>query len=400
MPDAVVIGAGPAGLAAARELSRRGVETVVLERADAVGGTWRGGYDSLRLNTVRSLSHLPGKRLSRGAGRWVPRAALLRYLGQYAAENRLDVRLETEVLRIDRDGDGWRVATSRGPVEAAAVVVATGECNVPRVPDWPGRDAFSGKLLHSADYRDPAVFRDADILVVGSGNSGAEIAVELASVAGRVRLAVRTPPQIVPRSVLGIPFNVVAVATRPLGLSDQAVRLVQRLGLPDLEDRGLPRPTQRSSRQFGQHRVVPIFTLGSFVDAVAAGRIEIVGAVTGFSGPRVLLEDDAIEPDVVVVATGYDCALEPLVGHLGVLDDDGLPLVAGASTHSAAPQLYFTGFTNPITGNLRELRLDARRIGRAQSAAAGRRRRWAISRHPQLSAGPAGTEPSRATAAP
>jgi cation diffusion facilitator CzcD-associated flavoprotein CzcO len=398
MVDVLVIGAGPGGLAAARELGRRGASVLVIERTAAVGGTWRGGYDSLRLNTVRSLSHLPGGRLPRRLGRWVPRGELLRYLDDYVSENRLEVKLETEARRLERCAEGWEVDTSAGPIEARCVVVATGECNTPRIPPWPGR--FSGRLLHSADYRRPDELEGGDVLVVGAGNSGAEIAVELVGIARRVRLAVRTPPQIVPRTVAGIPTNLIAVVTRRVGLTDPTVRALQRLCVPDLERFGLPRSTRPASRQFAEHRVVPIFTLGSYVDAVSEGRVEIVKPVTGFDGARVLLEDGAVEPEVVIAATGYDCGLEQLVGHLGVLSGDGLPLVTGGATHPAAPGLYFTGFTNPITGNLRELRLDARRIGRAHAAPAWRRRRWPISRHPQPSVGQGGAEPSRATAAP
>src|SRR3954463_15648017 len=141
MSRAVVVGAGPGGLAAAAMLRRAGVDALVLERSDAVAASWRSHYDRLHLHTVRWLSHLPGYRLSRRHGRWVHRDGVVRYLERYVRHHALDVRLGVEVGRIDRaDGAGWRVETSDGPLEAERVVVATGYNHTPSLQEWPGRD--------------------------------------------------------------------------------------------------------------------------------------------------------------------------------------------------------------------------------------------------------------------
>src|SRR3954451_22425251 len=125
--EAIVTGAGPAGLATAARLKKRGIDAVLLERDEAVASSWRKHYDRLHLHTVRWLSHLPGYRLSRRHGRWVHRDGVVRYLERYARHHALDVRLGLEVRRIDRaEGPGWRVDTSDGPLEAERVVVATG----------------------------------------------------------------------------------------------------------------------------------------------------------------------------------------------------------------------------------------------------------------------------------
>jgi cation diffusion facilitator CzcD-associated flavoprotein CzcO len=240
--EAVIVGAGPAGLAAAAELGRRGIRALVLERADAVAASWRGRYDRLRLNSSRWTSQLPGARYARGTGVFPPRDEVVRYLEEYASSRALDVRFDTRGERIDRDGDAWRLRTSTGDVVARHVIVATGYDHTPHIPDWPGREAFSGRLLHASDYRNPAAFRDADVLVVGSGCSGMEIAYDLATGgAARVRLAVRTSPNILLRTAIG---PVLGRLVLKLGdeRADKVMRAAQRRTVGDLEPYGLPIP--------------------------------------------------------------------------------------------------------------------------------------------------------------
>src|ERR1700744_452627 len=136
-----VIGGGPAGLAAAAELRRRGMHPVVLERGEQVGASWRAGYDRLHLHTVRGLSGLPGLAIPRAAGRWPSRDAVIDYLERYRARHALEVRGATEVERITkaqaRDGAGarWVIQTTAGErLPARSVVVATGHAHTPLVP--------------------------------------------------------------------------------------------------------------------------------------------------------------------------------------------------------------------------------------------------------------------------
>ncbi|MEU3949435.1 NAD(P)/FAD-dependent oxidoreductase [Streptomyces sp. NPDC029526] len=365
-----VIGGGPGGLAAAQALRARGIRAVVLERSEAVGASWRRHYDRLRLHTTRRLSALPGLPMPRRFGRWVSRDDVVRYLEKYAEHHRLEIVTGVEVDRVERtaDGTGWLLrATGGRELTGAAVVVATGYNHTPRVPDWPGRASYTGEFLHAHAYRNPVPFAGRDVLVAGVGNTGAEIAVDLVEGgAARVRLSVRTAPHIVRRSTAGWPaqYSGVLVRRLPVGLVDRLSRAQARVALPDLSAHGLPRPdTGLYSRVL--EGAIPVQDVG-LVDAVRTGRVEIVAAVEGFDDGAVLLADGTrIEPDAVVAATGYVRALEGLVGHLGVLDDRGRPVAHGGRSPAGAPGLYFTGFTNPISGNLREMALDAERIARA-----------------------------------
>ncbi|MGW1882337.1 flavin-containing monooxygenase [Streptomyces sp. NPDC001970] len=363
-----VIGAGPGGLAAAAALRERGVRAVVLEKSESVGASWRGHYDRLHLHTTRRLSGLPGLAMPRKFGRWVSRDNVIRYLETYAEFHELELVTGVEVSRIERDGSDWVLHASGGRrLTGRAVVVATGHNHTPRLPDWPGRDAYPGELLHASAYRDPAPYAGKDVLVVGVGNTGAEIAVDLVEGgASRVRLAIRTVPHIVRRSTAGWPAQRTGILVRrlPVRMVDKAGGLLARAAVPDLSAQGLPRPDTGLYSRVGQG-AIPVQDVG-LIDAIRAGRVEPVAAVESFDGDKVVLADGSrLSPDTVIAATGYSRALEPLVGHLGVLDERGRPVVHGGRSAREAPGLYFTGFTNPISGMFREMALDARKIARA-----------------------------------
>jgi putative flavoprotein involved in K+ transport len=345
--DVVVIGAGPAGLAAAAELSRLEVPATVLERRDVVGSSWRGRYDRLRLNTSRLSSALPGSRFPKGTPLFPTRDQYVRYLEGYATGHGLDIEFGVEVTRIDRgDPGGWRVSTSAGEYRPAQVIIATGHQHTARLPDWPGRDRFAGRLLHAADYRNPQDFQGSDVLVVGPGSSGLEIAYDLATGgAARVRLAVRTPPHIVLRMAGPVPgeYPALLLEALPPRIADPQVAFVQRKTIGDLSQYGLAEPAEGFFARALREQKVPAIVDPEMIGAIKARRIEIVPAVDSVdeAGAR-LAGGTTITPDAIIAATGYDTALGPVVGHLGVLDARGVPAIHGGPP--AAPGLRFIGF--------------------------------------------------------
>ncbi|WP_156725043.1 flavin-containing monooxygenase [Streptomyces apocyni] len=371
-----VIGGGPGGLSAAAALRAQGVRAVVLERSDSIGASWRQHYDRLRLHTTRRLSSLPGLTMPRSFGRWVARDNVIRYLERYADFHDLEIVTGVEISRIDRApaGDGWLLHGSGGrELTGSAVVIATGYNHTPHLPDWPGLDTFPGKFLHAADYRNAAPYAGQDVLVVGVGNTGAEIAVDLVEGgAARVRLAVRTAPCILRRTTLGWSAQRSGVLFRrlPASLVDRLSRPLAKLATPDLSAQGMPRPST-GPRVRAKEGTLPVLDMG-LVNAVRHGHVEPVAAVASFergensgSGDVVLADGSRLSPQTVIAATGYRTALEPLVGHLGVLNARGLPVSHGRRTPTATPGLYFTGYTTPVSGALRELALNAKKIAKA-----------------------------------
>jgi putative flavoprotein involved in K+ transport len=368
MESVLVIGAGPAGLAVGAALKDLGVSSLLVDRNRAVGDSWRAHYDRLHLHTTRAFSALPGMAIPREYGQWVSRDDVVRYLEAYARHHALPVRLGVGVEGIAREGNAWRVSTSDGALKAERVVVATGYNHTPFLPEWPGRAQFSGELIHASKYKNAGPFRGRDVLVVGAGNTGAEIAVDLVEGgARRVRLSIRTPPNIILRSVGGVPSQAIAIVLRnlPTGVVDPFVSVIQRLTIGDLSKYGLPPAPRGVYSQVVNDAQIPILDVG-LIEMVKSGKVEVVKAVERFEGGEVVLADGArVAAEVVIAATGYQRGLEKLVGHLGVLDARGLPIVHGEVTHAKAPGLHFIGYTNPVSGNLRELAIDARRIARA-----------------------------------
>lgn len=371
LAEAIVLGAGTAGLAAAAALRHVGVEAIVLEQADQVGASWRTRYDGLRLNTPGWMSTQPGYRASRRRyGEYPSRDAWIQYLEDYAAHHRIDIRFGTQVRRVAPTDGGWRVDTDGGDLDARFVVIATGYDREPNLPDWPGREDFTGELIHSSAYRNAKPYRGRDVLVVGPNITGSEVAHFLSrGGAGRVRVSCRTPPNVMRRKYLGVPvqLNGVALQHVPLPVADEIIWFGQRLFFGDLDRYGLPRSPLGVATTLRRRQRGPVFDDG-FIAGVKAGRIEIVAAVDGFDGPDVLLAGGIrIQPDAVIAATGYRRGLEGLVGHLGVLDEDGIPFVSGANQCPSAPGLFFNGYRTELSGQLRLMRPDARAIARAAS---------------------------------
>jgi putative flavoprotein involved in K+ transport len=366
--NALVIGAGNAGLGAAAMLQRTGVRVKVLERGVGAGASWRRRYDALRLNSLGTMSGPPGLRVDRSYGPYPTRDQWVSHLERYAHNCGLELKVGVEVHRVDRDGHGWRLRTSSGEHCARYVVVATGLDVVPDMPQWPGSEAFDGRLIHAASFQNPAPFVGRDVLVVGVGNTGSEIAYLLAKGgAARVRVAVRTPPNIFPRMLLGRPLYPAAVILEklPTPLADAIGRLTQRMIYGDLSRYGLPVAPLGAKSTVHQRGIGPTIEHG-FVDAIKSRQMEIVAAVDHFKGADVVLADGSrIQPQIVIAATGYRIELAQLVGHLVELDPFGRPIVDRNQSSSSAPGLFFSGYWSGVCGPMRRMRLEARQIARA-----------------------------------
>ncbi len=371
--DVAIVGAGPAGVAVALSLRDRGLCPLLIDRADEVASSWRARYDRLKLNTGRPFSHLPNRPYPKGTAMFPTRDDVVAHLERHARESGIELRLGTEVTRIDRQGTGWRLVTSTGEIDARQVVVANGNQHTPRIPEWPGE--FTGAVLHSSAYRNPGPYQAKSVLVVGSGSSGMEIAHDLATGgAAKVWLAVRTPPNIMLRSLPGgLPGDLVSLPLYrlPVRIADAIGRAARRKNLGDLSEFGLPIPEEGVFSRVKRLDQVPSLVDMDVIDAIRDGSIEVVSTVESFDGDKVVLVDGSrLDPHAVVLATGYLRGLDSLVGHLGVLGASGKPVVVGE--RPAAPGLRFLGYsTRPsLIGYMaKQSKRMAKRIARELSAA-------------------------------
>lgn len=363
----IVVGAGPAGIASALALKDAGLAPLVLDQADRVAASWRTRYDGLRLNTWRRFSHLPGRPFPKGTPTFPSRDQLIEHVERHAGEDGIELRLGTRVERLDRDDGEWVVRIGEGEIRAPQVVVALGLDQAPFIPEWPGRDAFEGALLHSSQYRNAEPFKGRRAMVVGPGSSGMEIARELAEGgAAKVWLAVRTPPNILLRQGPGpVPGDLIGTWLwhLPTRVADRIARFASRMDLGDMTEYGLAAPERGVFSDVRMRGKVPAIVDAEVIEAIKEGRIEVVSAVESLDSSGVELADGRrVEPEAVICATGYRRELEAMLGHLGVLGERGMPKAIGP--RPAAEGLRFIGYL-PRPGGLGYMGTEARRAARA-----------------------------------
>jgi len=367
MPEStvVIVGGGASGLSAAGALQRRGIKAVILEEDKELGGTWVRRYDRLHLHTVRGFSGLAHFSIPRRYSKYLSREEFVAYLAEYAQH--FDLRVVTgcpvQKVRIEADRPpSWTAVTARGDWHCRVIVIATGQYRVPIMPDWGGRDTYRGDLAHSSRYRSALPYSGKRVLVVGAGNSGTEIAADLAEHgAAHVALSIRTPPPIVPRDPFGMPVQRTGILLSflPSAVADRLARLTSRLVLGDLTRHGLQTPQWMPYSA----RRVPVIDVG-FVSALKERRVQIRPALARLTATAAVFEDGSAEPfDAIIAATGFSTGLNELLEAKGVLNELNEP-VDPSGQPTARPGMFFMGYTHSLRGHLFEANLASRRLAR------------------------------------
>jgi len=389
----VIIGAGPAGLATGACLRQAGIDSVILEKSDRVASAWHRHYERLHLHTDKTRSTLPFAPFPDDYPRYPSRLQVIEYLEEYARRFELAIELDTEVLAAQPQPDGWRIETrdrttrdttgelsveapstdappgdapSAGQPktrESSDLVVATGYNRTPILPSWPGMDEFGGTILHSSEYRNGKPYTDREVLVVGFGNSGGEIAVDLFEHGARPHLAVRSPVNVIPRELFGIPILAVGKLQRllPPAVADLINAPLLAAVIGDLTPWGLRKLPYGPSTQIREHGRIPLIDVGT-IALIKDGSIAVEPGIERFTADGVVFDDDTTERfDAIVLATGYRPRVQDfLQGAEITLDPDGTPRVSGRATE--LPGLYFCGFYVSPRGMLREIAHEAERI--------------------------------------
>ena len=366
MPESavIVVGGGASGLSTAAALIQLGIHSVVLEQDRELGGTWARRYDRLHLHTVRRFSGLAHFPIPSRYPTYLSRDDIVAYLKEYARHFALRIVTGATVQAIRprrASPDGWSVEMVGGDAwHGRVVVIATGQYRQPIVPPWKGRDTYAGRLAHSATYLNASPYVSQRILVVGAGNSGAEIATDLSeNGAAYVAVSVRTPPPIVPRDPFGLPVQRTSIllSALPPIIANRLGWATARLALGDLTRYGMP------TGEFAPYttRRIPLIDVG-FVDALKRGRVNVRPALERLTPTGAVFADDTSEPfDAIIAATGFTTGLESLTDVANVLDERGEPRgTSGEPT--AQPGLYFVGFTHSLRGHLFEANRASRRL--------------------------------------
>lgn len=343
-PRVAIVGAGAAGLAVAACLLERKVPATLFDAGREVGESWRRRYDALVLHTTRRMNALPFWPMAGRGWGFPSKDEFADYLEEYARWFGLKPRLQCPVTRVDRTGGHWWVTTPERPRSYRAVVVATGLARKPIVPELPGERDPELECLHSAQYRHGEAFRGRKVLVVGFGNSGAEIAVDLAGHGAHPILSARSAVTVVPARR----FGVSTLSFAPM--LERGPRLLAD-GLSTLTAWPERRAIRRSGGLVGSEGAfsktmcegkVPIVDMG-IAEALKMGRVRLRPAVCALQGREARFEDGTrSQVDAVVWATGYAPAIEEFFGPHETVADHGKPHRSGRE--SELPGLFFVGF--------------------------------------------------------
>ncbi|MBD2753949.1 flavin-containing monooxygenase [Spirosoma validum] len=372
--NTLIIGAGPAGLAMAGQLAHRKLPFTVLEASDYIGFSWRNHYDRLHLHTVKEHSALPHLPYPANHPTYVSRLQFIEYLEQYAAHFGIKPIFNQKVTHITRNPvDGtWQVQTETDTFTASRVVVATGYNRAAHVPELPGQRNFRGIIWHSHEYRNGAPFRNENVLVVGMGNTGAELALDLLENGAKPFISVRGPVNIIHRDLFGYPAQKMAIMMKkfPGWFTDFMARLMREISIGDLSAYGLGKPAHSPTQDLRRGKP-PVIDVGT-LDQIKAGTITVLPGIERISRDSrltktVTFTDGRELPfDAIILATGYLPALTTVIGTEladNVLNERGYPKNLWFDDRSLRG-LYFLGFSTPITGVIYHLNIDSEKIAK------------------------------------
>jgi len=371
--EVLIIGAGPAGLAMGASLRRAGVPFEILEREDRVGAAWYHHYDRLHLHTDKKRSSLPYFRFPKNYPKYPSRLQVIEYLNAYAERFAIEPKFGQNVEWASHENGVWYTATQDREYRSRCLVVASGYTARPKIPRWPGQDSYRGKIFHSSEYKNGAPYRDRAVLVVGFGNSGGEISIDLHEHGAKPCLAVRGPINVIPRDLFGVPIIAVAKAMRrlPNRLADMLTSPVVRGFFGDLRSLGLMPARYGPFAQVDRMALVPIIDVGT-IELIRQGHIKICPGIERFTESGVVFTDGSeLDFDAVVLATGFRPAVSSFLIDSPELDSSGVPRRTGREAES--PGLFFCGFYIAPTGMFREIAREAKRIARAIAKKLGKR---------------------------
>lgn len=362
--NTLIIGAGPAGLAVAGRLTKLGLPFLMLEKNNQIGDAWQRHYDRVCLHTVKEHSDLPHLPMPEHYPVYVPRLDLIAYWQDYARQMGILPLAGQHVNNIRRDNARWVVTTQTGTFTAGNVVVCSGYNRVPNFPTWPGQEIFGGTILHSSEYRNADPFRGKCVLLIGIGNTGAELALDLYEKGAFPTISVRGPVNFIRRDLGGRPAQRTAIllGKLPNWAFDFISKQVQKLTVGDLAPYGIPASPYAPSEQLRRFGKVPVIDIGT-IELIKQRKVVIRPDIRSFQADGVTFANGQTEPfDAVIACTGYRAQVEDFVTNAQpLLNERGYPSQLWFDD-DAFRGLYFCGFSTPLSGILRNIKMDSEKI--------------------------------------
>jgi indole-3-pyruvate monooxygenase len=361
--NTLVIGASVSGLATAACLARENIEYIIIEKQDRAASPWRHHYDRLHLHTSKRFSNLPLKKFGKDIPKYPSRQQVVNYLDDYQREFDILPVFNTKAVSVGKENGFWITETNHHQYESQNLVMATGPYGKPRPIEFRGAETFRGKIVHSRDYKTGRDFKDQNVLVVGFGNSACEIAIDLYEQGARPSMAVRSPVNVVPRDVLGIPIQELSIFLNRLSPStaDAISAPLIRVLVGDLGKLGLKKMPYGPLEQIHRDGTAPVLDIG-MLRLIREEHIKIYGDIDHMDGDRIYFKDGSSGNfDAVVAAIGYTENFSEFLDVEKMRLDD-LKLPAAKQKYFGRDGLYFCGYYISPTGQFREIASDAKKI--------------------------------------
>ncbi len=350
----IIIGAGPAGLAMAGRLHHAGIDYTILEKSKKVGNAWHNHYDRLHLHTVKQWSHLPYMPFPNDFPTYVSRKQLVDYFDKYVARFNIQPIFNEEINSIKKKREHWQLNASSGKSYFAEnVIIATGLNSKPNIPKWEGQEEFNGDIIHSAFYKNPKPYIGKKTLVVGFGNTGAEVALDLSEHGVETYVVARGEISLVPRDLNGRPVQVTAkqLEKLPFGFGDWLGSQIRKIYFGNVKKYGIKVAKGHPAVLLKETGKTPLIDIGT-ITAIKKGQIKILPDIDYFTAKGVQFKNGQhIDFDSVILATGFHAKIEKLIERgQELLDKYNCPKGAIAAGYHKG--IYFVGFDNYKLGGI------------------------------------------------
>ncbi|CAN5620525.1 NAD(P)/FAD-dependent oxidoreductase [soil metagenome] len=373
--ETLIIGASMAGLATAACLQKQGQQYIIIEKEQQVAAPWRNHYQRLHLHTNKRISGLPYKKYDRHIPRYPSRQQVIDYTDAYQRDFNIAPIFNAEAISVKRVDNYWITQTSTEIFKSKYLVMATGAFGHPKPVQFNGMETFPGPVMHSNIYKTGSNFKGKNVLVVGFGNSACEIAIDLYEQGATPTMAVRSPVNVIPRDIFGIPILEISLLLShlPPRLADTISAPLLVLLLGDMTKLGLQKMPYGPFEQIARDGKIPLLDIGT-IRHIRQGHIHVYTGIDYIDGDTVYFLDGKQQVfDAIVAAIGYSMQSSAIINfEPSRIEDAKLPL--DKQKYFGQDGLYFCGYWIGATGQIRTIGMDAQKIAGtiAGKVAAGR----------------------------
>ncbi|KAL3745349.1 hypothetical protein ACJRO7_014452 [Eucalyptus globulus] len=348
----IIVGAGPSGLAVSACLSEHGVPSLILEKSDCIASLWqKWTYDRLKLHLPKRFCELPLLRFPKNFPKYPTKQQFVSYLESYASHFKIEPIFNQTVqsAEFDESCGLWRVRTWEGLERRSRwLVVATGENAEPATPEVDGLESFRGRVVHTSRYKSGLEFEGERVLVVGCGNSGMEVSLDLCRSNAIPHMVVRSTVHVLPREMLGLSTFGVAMALLkwlPLRLVDKILLLIANITLGNTDRLGLRRPKTGPLELKNVTGKTPVLDVGALAQ-IKSGKIKVVKEVKKITKNGAKFLDGQEEKfDSIILATGYKSNVSSWLKGGDFFTKEGMPKTPFPNGWKGDDGLYTVGFT-------------------------------------------------------